>query len=121
MLYRKSLAKTDDWIASVIHTSSSKSGGFSTCEKQVVPFLSVVGAIDEKSATNFRRIRGDQLGYKQVESIILKAGEEKIAEREKEPVQVKGLGIVFNDNYLLKVRFLMRQCASTSISVSQVV
>jgi transposase len=34
-----------------------------------------------------------QLGYKLVESIILKAGEEKIADREKEPVQVKDLGI----------------------------
>ncbi len=34
-----------------------------------------------------------QLGYKLVENIILKAGEAKIADREKEPVQVKDLGI----------------------------
>lgn len=34
-----------------------------------------------------------QLGYKLVESIILKAGEEKINGRKKEPLQVKHLGI----------------------------
>jgi transposase len=34
-----------------------------------------------------------QLGYKLVESIILKAGEEKIASRKKEPIAVKHLGI----------------------------
>jgi len=34
-----------------------------------------------------------QLGYKLVESIILKAGEEKIAGRKKEPIEVKHLGI----------------------------
>ena len=34
-----------------------------------------------------------QLGYKLVESIILKAGEEKIAARKKEPITVKHLGI----------------------------
>lgn len=34
-----------------------------------------------------------QLGYKLVESIIIKAGEKKIAGREKEPIEVKHLGI----------------------------